>query len=398
MENKKNIKIKRRKHNLYNKKKSKLRQALTIFLTVVILAGLGVVGYGLGKPIMEFLNSKESQPSSDDSGWSPPETVIDSSESSETSVNTSAPANETSTADNNSSQEELTSLNSYVLPQDAVLSSDSLNSAIAAAKADGYDSVAVTLKDNTGYFLYKTEIDGVKDSAAVSGTLTADQICNLIKSAGLKPQAIVNTLKDHSSSRYISGINFRSVDGWGWLDNYADRGGKPWLSPFLDNTRDYIADITTELAEAGFEYIILKNTIFPSFNSTDYSILAYIGDSQKRLDALWNVVSASAEAAKAHGAELLVEMSAEALFSESKLSTTAELAGDKTKLLSVRLLIDYSDDSQNPYLSAKSFIGKMSSSFPDQDYSVMIKRDGLSSASVSESVKAFSEEGIPVCS
>ena len=54
-----NIKIKRRKYNLYNKKKSKSRQVLSIVITIAAACVLGVVGYGVGKPIMNYLQNRE---------------------------------------------------------------------------------------------------------------------------------------------------------------------------------------------------------------------------------------------------------------------------------------------------------------------------------------------------
>ena len=64
-----NIKIKRSKINLYNKKKSKRRQALTIIITVVVVCGLGVLGYGLGKPLLKYIQDRgnSSQTDSDTS-------------------------------------------------------------------------------------------------------------------------------------------------------------------------------------------------------------------------------------------------------------------------------------------------------------------------------------------
>ena len=62
-----NIKIKRSKINLYNKKKNKARRVLKIVITVVIVCGLAVLGYGLGKPLLKYLREKDqnsSQPGS----------------------------------------------------------------------------------------------------------------------------------------------------------------------------------------------------------------------------------------------------------------------------------------------------------------------------------------------
>ena len=53
-----NIKIKHSKFNLYNKKKSKAQRFFKVLLTVVIVCGLGVLGYGLGKPLIKYLQER----------------------------------------------------------------------------------------------------------------------------------------------------------------------------------------------------------------------------------------------------------------------------------------------------------------------------------------------------
>ena len=76
--------------------------------------------------------------------------------------------------------EEYSLENTFILSEGAALNSGSLNSAIAAAKNGGYTGVAVTLKDADGYFLYKSDIEGIRDGEGVRGALTAEQICDII--------------------------------------------------------------------------------------------------------------------------------------------------------------------------------------------------------------------------
>ena len=262
---KKKIKIKHRKYSLYQRKKSTGRKVLTVIIMVVIVAALVVVGYGVGKPLMEYFSGKGSN-SETSSAWTPPvsaETSGASSETNQTSTETTEPTDE--------AQTENKTVNAFILPEAAVLSSDALNSALAAAKNGGYTDIAVTLKDEIGNFLYKTSVKDVPEEQ-ITGTLTAKQIADLITAAGFTPRARINTLLDRTTQTYAGkNICYMITDGGIWHDYYVDRGGKSWLDPFNAVTAKYLAAITGEISQAGFSSIILANTRYPAFNNQDYT-------------------------------------------------------------------------------------------------------------------------------
>lgn len=388
MKKSKNIKIKHRKYSLYNRRKSKGRQALAIILTIVLAAALCVVGYGLGKPIMEYFQNRQNDTGDGGTAWTPP--TYETGSGGE-SYESAAADGETSAPEQDGVQ------GAYLLPANAAANATSLSAAVNAAKSQGYSAVAVTLKSDTGGFLYKSEIAGIKDSEAVTGTLTAKQIYDTITEAGLEPQARINTLKDHTSPSYVDDIKFVAVEGWGWLDNYADQGGKPWVSAFGSRTPQFVSSVVRELSNAGFKQIVLANTVFPAFRPADYGYLADINDSKKRSDALWSVVSACQEAAG--DAKLLIEMDAAELLGTERLSTTAELANDRAKLEETELLLDYTGmvtSGANSYAQARSFIGRMQGAYSGQRYSVVISRSQLSQADLDAVTQAFTESGINV--
>lgn len=386
-----NIKIKHHNYNLYTKKKRRGKKTLAAILTVAAAAVLCVVGYSAGKPIMDYFKNREQYTSDSSSAWTPP--TAENTADAETAQPSAEPVESAEPP-----AEEYALKDTFILPEGAALNSGSLNSAIAAAKNSGYTGVAVTLKDADGYFLYKSNIDGIKDGEGIKGALTAEQICDIITRAELTPVARINTLMDHISPTGVEGIKFTATEGWTWLDNYAENGGKTWLSPFKKETADFVGKITEELSAAGFKTIVLTNTKFPNFNTVDYSLLADIGDSSKRLTALWRVVESARRGADKNGAVILPEMGA-GLFETEKLSTDAEIAGDKEKLKNLTLLIDYSaENNTNVYIEAKTFIGKMSTLYPGQEYAVLIKGSGFSGNTFAEVKRAFEEAGIAVFS
>ena len=395
LKNKKtNIKIKRSKINLYSKRKNKRKKVLTIVITVVAACALGVLGFGLGKPLVEFFNNRNNSSLTSESAWTPPSSEEVSSES-------EAPvSSEESSEAPIEPVRKMTDV--YFLPEDAALSSASLNSALAAAKAAGAGTVAVTLKNETGNFLYKSEIKSLENNDVITGTLSAEQICKAISDAGFIPAAKISTLKDKlCGSRYVTDGGYRITgSGLTWHDNRVDKGGKLWLSPFRTQTLQFMGEITEELSAAGFKNIIAVNTMFPLFHRDD--IVNYLSDlplsdNKARLDALWDVLDSAKAGAEKNGAEIWVELAGENVIAQNRLCTDAELCGSAEKLSEIKLIIDYTPTASatEAYTNAKDFAGKLKTALGDAEFYVVIK-GGYSETALSDIKKAFSETEISV--
>ncbi len=389
------IKIKKSKHNLYNKKKSKSRQALTIILTIVAACVLGVVGYGIGKPIMNYFQSRgeQSSDSTDSNNSSDIPSDISSGDPSGDS------SGDTSGSDTPPEPPEVEDIKLYVLPVDATASSASLGSALAAAKEAGYDTVAVTLKDENGYLYYKTEVERVRyDTIIVKGTLTAAQIAEQITKAGMTPAAKISMLKDRITPMYFGGFTFEN--GTHWLDDYPppDGSGKRWLSPFVPESVQYLTNIASELAGAGFEHIICENITYPAFHPIDidtYLKHLSLTDRAKRLNALWGVADAAKTAVEAHGAKLWLELNGADFIKTDRFATNAEVAGDSEKLGGVGVIVSYSQSGTDAvYDNAMAFAGSLrTAAGENNDIAVLVKRG--TSGAVSEDIRrAFEENGL----
>lgn len=395
MKNKK-IKIKHRKYSLYQRKRSKSRKVLTVLLMVVLVAGLCVLGYGLGRPLVNYFQNRgnESQTSS---AWTPPSSAEINSSDEGTSDRSTAEATKEPTQE---AQEQKT-VSAFILPDSALASSDALNSALAAAKNGNYTDITVTLKDDNGNFLYKTGIDGIPETQ-VTGTLTAKQIADIIAKAGFTPRARINTLLDRTSQTFGGeSVCYMIADGGIWHDYYVDQGGKSWLDPFEDATAKYLSAITSEVSGAGFKSIILANTKYPAFNPQDYTNFLRqlnISDDNARLEALWKIADACIAAAKPSGAEISIEVNSGDLLADEKALTSAEITGNKAKLRNTVLLIDYSPEDSANYASTKAFIGKLSVMYSGQTIAVRLQTSGFSADALADVRKAFTDSGITVLS
>lgn len=379
-----NIKIKRSKVNLYNKKKSKTKQVVAIIITAAAACALCILGYGIGKPLMDFFKNRGSTFS--ESSWTPGSTDSENSGTSTgSSVGSSAPEQEPPPPEKKNSI--------YFLSGEAALSTASLSAELAAAKAAGHSVVAVTLKDSDGIFLYKSSIDKI----STKGTLSAAQIAEEIEKAGFIPAAKISTVKDKTNGPAL-GCQYKFSYGGTWIDDRADRGGKTWLSPFDDKTLAFIKGITSELSQAGFKRIIAADTMYPNFFVVDIkSNLAHLplSDSTKRAEALWNVINAAKDGAETGGAKLYIEMDGASLITDKRDGTNAELVNSAASLKTAKLIVNYSpaDSADNAYNAAKEFASGMNKALGGAECAVRIT--GSFSASMLENVKkAFDEAGI----
>lgn len=331
------FKVKRSGYRLYKKKKSKAAQAAAIILTILAAAALLIVGYSLGKPLVDYLTGNDNRDSTV-SYWAP--TVEASTEEAEqtTAATTTTPPETTPPA------KPVSEGTAAIIEGDALLSVQSAQEAITKAKADGFTSIVCVLKDETGILWYKTANEDVKGSDIVKGGLSATQLASMISSAGMTPAAKLSTLKDHSAQPYIDGATYRFADGSSnWIDGRPENGGKPWLSPFNKASADYVSSLVGEIAKSGFKTIILANVEYPDFRQYDFTVLADIDSASKRANALNDVITACEKAAESNGASVSIEISAAELIDNDDLSsTTAEPLKLGSKLSqSIGIVLNY---------------------------------------------------------
>ena len=345
MSRKKGFKVKRSRRNLYKKRKSTGRKIFEGVLFVVILGALVFLGYSVASPLINFFSGSGNTSSASEPAWTPPESVPDTSSTADNSGSSGADTSkpDTTTSSEESKPAEVTSTYAVLAPDTAIQSEAALNKYLATAKDSGYNTVVFTLKNTTGELLYKSSLKAVKDNTDVNkGKLTAAQIVKACKAVDITPAAAITTLYDRKTPYLFDNAGYIITDGnWSWLDAAADNGGKPWTTPYSSDAVNYYADICGELAKAGFVDIELENTIFPNFQSYDYSLLPKELQNANRSEKLAALAEACAKKAIESKATTTVEIKADALLTMSATAYdgTAEIWSVKDKMADARVLV-----------------------------------------------------------
>ena len=83
-----------------------------------------------------------------------------------------------------------------------------------------------------------------------------------------------------------------------WLDNSADKGGKPWANPYSETVQSYLTGLIGELTAMEIDSILLDSVQFPADMTLNKTY--YIGESESgvsRNDVLKNFVASAKQAA-----------------------------------------------------------------------------------------------------
>ena len=265
---------------MFKRKRSPAKTAMNIILVVILLGAVAFLGYSVGKPIMEFLDSRENErpsysESHDFEENSPVVTKAVTTAPEETEPPVTTVLHE---AEPKTGRRILT----VTIPTGAG-SEDYIRSRAEYAKVNGYYGISLELLAVGGSVKYQTANERAISSNAVSAGAIADlkTAADIISGEGLVPYARVSALSDHIVSWDKSICYLFENSTSTWLDNDIDSGGKPWMSVFSETAREYICSIVKEISDAGFSGIIAGELEFPPFRNSD---LNYVGASVKSAD------------------------------------------------------------------------------------------------------------------
>ena len=133
--------------------------------------------------------------------------------------------------------------------------------------AAGGNAALFDMKSDSGALAYGSSVE-----RAVSGGLSADDptlngaITSALEEEGLYAIARVSCFKDNDLSNEDRSLAVTTNSGYRWTDPEGIR----WVSPTSAEVRDYITEVCVELAELGFDEIMLDNAGYPPEGNLHY--------------------------------------------------------------------------------------------------------------------------------
>lgn len=339
-------KIKRYKKVYRSSSFGRRASPITIALTIFMVIGLAVLGWGLYDPVYDLVmgnysvqtgaeNSSQSstppiEPSSPASsqgsssatlpqassgpassaGEGGSSSTLPQSSASSANAEASAPAlPQQPAAQPPSKKLAYQTINAVYMPENILLNA-SLRTAFLDSLADkNVNSVLFDIKNAYGVVNYKSSLSTVADAEALSpyaidlAAFTAE-----LEARGLRPVGRIHAFKDPIAAAFLreAMVKYKGSDKMGWLDNSPELGGKPWLNPYSEVAWSYLSEIQHEVSALGVKEIILDSVHFPVGFSLEYADYGEKSQTTTRTQILKEFVETFKRNAKGDNTEVLV--------------------------------------------------------------------------------------------
>ena len=292
---KKGRKIKRY-GNIYGRGLSSGSVVIIIAMVVGVLI-FGFLGWVLYTPVSEFFQQLNTQDERD--------LQLDSVQ------NSSQGSGAVSQTSGSSEPPVITPLDieGFYIPISLTIDNLLRDGSVQRAKNGSLNAVLVDAKDASGVVLFNSSNNVALSSNAVSETaFSAKEMADYVHSQGMVPAARLHAFRDSTAAFMNREMAVSYYDtSTTWLDNSLELGGKPWLNPYSSEAQKYISDLSIELAENGFEIIILDSVQFPSGVGTEKAGYGNAGG-KTRNEALLAFVENVSRQLEARGAQLVIAM------------------------------------------------------------------------------------------
>ncbi len=140
-------------------------------------------------------------------------------------------------------------------------------SAMAQVEAANGDCALFDMKDNNGSLAYVSEVELARYTKQTATDPARNMAISALNEAeGLYTIARVSCFKDHNITNYERSLSIFTNSGYRWTDPDDIR----WISPTNPDVRDYLTAICVELAQLGFDEILLDNAGYPAQGNLHY--------------------------------------------------------------------------------------------------------------------------------
>lgn len=212
-------------------------------------------------------------------------------------------------------QTETAALAAMELPVSAVLD----GTAVQQLEEAGANSLVLEMKDREGHLAWRTEQPLAVQSSVPMGTGEVNEALRTWNQGEVHTVARVYCFRDNTLPYQRNEVALKATYG-----NWRDELGLRWLNPDSQSARDYLAGLCGELAQLGFDEIVLVCACFPCRGN-----LEAVSSSGSFVDGGYETVMAAflnqvKEALAPYGTALSLETDREALTSgRSGLGRTA---------------------------------------------------------------------------
>ena len=292
---------KTKEKNYYGK--TPMAKALSVALTILLIGGIGFIGYSVAEPIVNYTKKK-----GDDTAASTDATQDEIAATEPLSV----PSSEVTVR-------EPAEYKAVAFRVGDILNTDTLKAAIdRIPSGPDIEYIEIPLKISGGNIYYSSSVMYAVNSGAVQNMISLADVTGIIKSAGYRPAAVISTFNDNKIPAIDPTAGYVTYNtGEQWIDNDISAGGKPWMTPYSSVAVNYIADIVTEVSSAGFEKVICSDMVFPNFRRSDLELLPEELSSKKRFQALTSAANLFYDRAVMNGASMSIEISASDLLRDN---------------------------------------------------------------------------------
>lgn len=288
---------KTKEKNYYDK--SPAGKAFSIGLTILLIGGIGFIGYSVAEPIVNYTKQKGDKDI--------PITTV-SEQKTDEQENTTEKSSEIPIQENISAE----NYKAAAISTADLMTSDSLRQAIEnLPSADGIEYIEIPLKVSGGEIFYNSSVYPAVNSGAIQLQTDLNEITSVVKSYGLKPVAIMSIFNDNIVPATFPDTGYVTYNtGEQWIDNDYSAGGKPWTTPYSQSALSYVTDIADEISSAGFDKIVCSDFIFPHFRESDLALLDPRLGSNERYMAMTSAANMLYDRILSNGSTMLIEVSA----------------------------------------------------------------------------------------
>lgn len=248
-----------RGYNSYRGRGSKAKKVLSAVLVLIILAAVGfmmlqryIVYDETGRPYMEMPWQKEETTGTQPEA--PQDLDITIQEPEKTEIVTTA----------------------YQIVAAPVTQADWEQAQMQMGLETGspYNAVAVTAKDSTGRIYFSTAVPSAAPFVHTAGD-TAAVLAAIAQDEGRTAVARLSCFHDSKASNAdVEGMGLKNTGGYIFYDGNNTR----WLDPGKPAARQYLCQLAKELAEMGFDEILLTDVSYPTEGKLDK---IYYGETMK---------------------------------------------------------------------------------------------------------------------